>query len=103
MLVGVGAGRVADDGEVDVEAAPRPSEATKPDAMRELSYGLVRVLDFDGQAKGQWDPKLTPERLRLMLRYMMLVRAFDDMERGARAGAILALVGIVNVPIASPP
>ena len=28
-----------------------------------------------------------------------LVRAFDDPERGARVGAILALVGFVNVPI----
>src|SRR3546814_6187713 len=55
--------------------------------MRDLCYGLVRVLDFDGQAKGQWDPKLTPERLRVMLRYMMLVRAFDDrMFRAQRQG-----------------
>jgi heme exporter protein C len=29
----------------------------------------------------------------------MLIRAFDDAERGARAGAILALVGVVNLPI----
>src|SRR3546814_7936157 len=29
-------------------------------SMRDLCYGLVRVLDFDGQAKGQWDPKLAP-------------------------------------------
>jgi heme exporter protein C len=29
----------------------------------------------------------------------MLIRAFDDMERGARAGAILAMVGVVNLPI----
>ena len=35
-----------------VEATPRPGEDTKPDAMRDLCYGLVRVLDFDGQAKG---------------------------------------------------
>src|SRR3546814_18389386 len=37
-----------------VDATPRPGEATKADAMRELCYGLVRVLDFVGQAKGQW-------------------------------------------------
>src|SRR3546814_16718333 len=61
-----------------VDATPRPGEATKPDAMRELCYGLVRVLDFDGVAKGPWNPKLSPERLRMMLRTMMLVRAFDD-------------------------
>ncbi|MFM8615086.1 MAG: hypothetical protein ACKOC9_10295, partial [Alphaproteobacteria bacterium] len=28
-----------------------------------------------------------------------LTRAFEDQERGARVGAILALVGIVNIPI----
>src|SRR3546814_13015473 len=55
-----------------VDATPRPGEATKADAMRELCYGLVRVLDFDGQAKGPWNPNLAPDRLRTMLRYMML-------------------------------
>ena len=83
-------GDTPDFGDIEVpavEAAPRPSEATKPDAMRELSYGLVRVLDFDGHAKGQWDPKLSPERLRTMLRNMMLTRAFDDrMFRAQRQG-----------------
>ena len=92
-------GDTPDFGDIDVpavEATPRPGEATKPDAMRELSYGLVRVLDFDGQAKGQWDPKLTPERLRVMLRYMMLVRAFDDrMKRAAyeRQGGVCPYCG----------
>src|SRR3546814_1161419 len=41
-----------------VDATPRPGEATKADAMRELCYGLVRVLDFDGQAKGPCNPNL---------------------------------------------
>src|SRR3546814_13959536 len=55
--------------------------------MRELCYGLVRVLDFDGQAKGPWNPNLAPDRLRTMLRYMMLLRAFDDrMFRAQRQG-----------------
>jgi heme exporter protein C len=35
----------------------------------------------------------------LWLDHAALARAFDDPERGAKAGAILALVGIVNVPI----
>lgn len=83
-------GDTPDFGDIDVPAVgatPRPGEATKPDAMRDLCYGLVRVLDFDGVAKGPWDPKLTPERLRAMLRYMMLTRAFDDrMFRAQRQG-----------------
>jgi heme exporter protein C len=35
----------------------------------------------------------------LYLSYLALVGAFDDQTRGARAGAILALVGAVNLPI----
>ena len=48
-----------------------------------------------------WDARLTSVLVLffLWLGHAALVRAFDDDERGARAGAILALVGIVNVPI----
>ena len=48
-----------------------------------------------------WDARLTSVLVLffLWLGHAALVRAFDDPERGARAGAILALVGIVNVPI----
>jgi heme exporter protein C len=48
-----------------------------------------------------WDARLTSVLILLFLYlgYMALVRAFDDPERGARAGAILALVGWINVPI----
>lgn len=70
-----------------VDGTPRPGEASKPDEMRELCYGLVRVLDFDGEAKGPWNPNLSPDRLRQMLRHMMLTRAFDDrMFRAQRQG-----------------
>ncbi|MCZ6744352.1 MAG: heme transporter HemC, partial [Alphaproteobacteria bacterium] len=31
--------------------------------------------------------------------YIALVNAFDDPIRGAKAGAVLALVGFVNIPI----
>jgi heme exporter protein C len=48
-----------------------------------------------------WDARLTSVLVLffLWLGHAALVRAFDDVERGARAGAILALVGIVNLPI----
>ena len=48
-----------------------------------------------------WDARLTSMLILLFLYlgYMALVNAFDDPGRGARAGAILALVGFVNVPI----
>ncbi|MFQ5784543.1 MAG: heme ABC transporter permease [Alphaproteobacteria bacterium] len=48
-----------------------------------------------------WDARLTSVLILffLYLGYMALIDAFDDPARGARAAAILALVGFVNVPI----
>src|SRR5690242_18230872 len=48
-----------------------------------------------------WDARLTSVLVLffLYLGYIALVHAFDEPTRGARAGAILALVGIVNLPI----
>lgn len=70
-----------------VGALARPAETSTPADMRDLAYGLVRVLDLDGAASGPWDPRLPADRLRSMLRYMMLVRAFDDrMFRAQRQG-----------------
>ena len=48
-----------------------------------------------------WDARLTSVfvLLLLYLGHIALVRAFDDPTRGYRAGAILALVGVVNLPI----
>ncbi len=48
-----------------------------------------------------WDARLTSVLILffLYLGYMALHNAFDDPTRGARAAAILALVGFVNVPI----
>jgi heme exporter protein C len=48
-----------------------------------------------------WDARLTSVLVLffLYLGHIALVRAFDDPTRGARAGAILALVGVINLPI----
>lgn len=48
-----------------------------------------------------WDARLTSVLVLffLYLGYIALVDAFDDPERGGKAGAILALVGAVNLPI----
>src|SRR3954469_11826115 len=48
-----------------------------------------------------WDARLTSVLVLffLYLGYIALVNAFDDRSRGARAGALLALVGVVNLPI----
>ena len=48
-----------------------------------------------------WDARLTSELILLFLYlgYMALVSAFDDRRTASRAGAILALVGVINLPI----
>jgi heme exporter protein C len=48
-----------------------------------------------------WDARLTSVLILffLYLGYMALENAFDDRARGAKAAAILAIVGAVNVPI----
>jgi heme exporter protein C len=49
----------------------------------------------------EWDPRLTSELILLFLYlgYMGLRSAIEDMQRADRASAVLATIGIVNVPI----
>jgi heme exporter protein C len=48
-----------------------------------------------------WDARLTSVLVLffLYLGYIALVNGFDDSARGGRAGSVLALVGVVNLPI----
>jgi heme exporter protein C len=48
-----------------------------------------------------WDARLTSVLVLffLYLGYIALVNAFDEPGRGAKAGSVLALVGVVNLPI----
>ena len=48
-----------------------------------------------------WDARLTSVLVLffLYLGYIALVNGFDDPGRGARAGSVLALVGVVDLPI----
>jgi heme exporter protein C len=74
-----------------------------------IGAGFTFVCLVTGSLWGQpmwgtwwvWDARLTSVLVLffLYLGYLALVHAFDDETRGARAGAILALVGVVNLPI----
>lgn len=48
-----------------------------------------------------WDARLTSVLVLffLYLGHIALARAFDDPQRGARAAALLAVVGVINLPI----
>src|SRR6267378_1014965 len=74
-----------------------------------LGAGFTLICLVTGSLWGQpmwgtwwvWDARLTSVLVLffLYLGYLALVHAFDDPTRGARAGAVLALVGVVNIPI----
>jgi 2-oxoisovalerate dehydrogenase E1 component alpha subunit len=63
---------------------PTPLESKRPDVLvdaeqtRDLAYGLVRVLDDNHQAQGEWQPDLSADKMREGLRHMMHVRAYDE-------------------------
>jgi len=48
-----------------------------------------------------WDARITSELILLFLYlgFIALTQAIDDVRRADRAGAVLALVGVINVPI----
>ncbi len=65
----------------------RPDVAVPAADIRDLPYGLIRVLDDEGRAVGPWAPRLDADRLRRMLRDMLMVRVYDDrMYRAQRQG-----------------
>jgi 2-oxoisovalerate dehydrogenase E1 component alpha subunit len=70
-----------------VHAARRPAaDSAEPD-LRHLPYTLIRVLDDQGNADGDWRPDMGAETLRLGLRAMMKTRIIDDrMFRAHRQG-----------------
>ncbi|GMU44261.1 MAG: 3-methyl-2-oxobutanoate dehydrogenase (2-methylpropanoyl-transferring) subunit alpha [Xanthomonadales bacterium] len=47
-------------------------------AIREHALGMIRVLDEQGDAIGEWDPKLSSEQLIRGLRHMLTTRIYDE-------------------------
>ncbi|WP_066685146.1 thiamine pyrophosphate-dependent enzyme [Sphingomonas sp. CCH18-H6] len=65
----------------------RPPIDTAASEMREFAFGLLRVLDDDGQSVGAWAPAVSAEALLRGLRAMLLTRAYDTrMVRVQRQG-----------------
>ena len=54
-------------------AAQRPDTVAPAADFTDLAYTMIRVLDDDGRAVGPWDPRLTPDRLRRMLKVLALL------------------------------
>jgi hypothetical protein len=64
--------KVSDAGEIR-----RPDVAESPEAMCDLTTGLIRVRDDEGRVIRTWDPKVEPSELRAGLGHMPLVRDFE--------------------------
>jgi 2-oxoisovalerate dehydrogenase E1 component alpha subunit len=70
-------------------ALPRPAIDAPLETTRELSEGLVRVLDDQHEAVGAWDLSIDPAILKTGLRNMLLTRLYDKrMQRTHRQGRI---------------
>ena len=70
-----------------VGSLARPPIDEPDHTMREHAFGMIRVLDDNGTAVGEWDPKLSPEMLQRGLRAMLLTRIYDErMMRVQRQG-----------------
>ncbi|RLQ87910.1 thiamine pyrophosphate-dependent enzyme [Notoacmeibacter ruber] len=73
-------------GEPDFTALPlqdageqRCPDTLAPESeLRDMPYGLVRVLDDEGKAVGPWAPDLPADHLLKGLEAMVLTRIFDD-------------------------
>ncbi len=70
-------------------AARRPETDARVADMEHLATDLVRVLDDEHEARGPWAPDIAQDDLLKAIRYMVLVRQYDDrMQRMQRQGKI---------------
>lgn len=84
-------GELNDFSHIDIGAnlSARPAIDSKADDIRGFAYGLIRVLDDEGNAGGQWNLDIEPEILLQGLKDMLLTRMFDDrMQMMHRVGKI---------------
>lgn len=86
-------------------AVPRPPVDVDPVAIRDLAFSLIRVLDDDGHACGEWNPGLSPDVLRKGLRAMMLTRAYDQrmvrVQRQGKSSFYMKCTGEEGVAVAA--
>jgi 2-oxoisovalerate dehydrogenase E1 component alpha subunit len=72
---------------LDAGVTPCPDFNAPAHTMRDAAFGLARVLNDKGEAVGPWNPRLSADQKRALLRDMALTRAFDDrMFRAQRQG-----------------
>ena len=68
-------------------AVKRPPVDVDPDDIRDMAFSIVRVLNKEGAAVGDWAGDLDVEELKLGLRNMLTLRTFDArMQNAQRQG-----------------
>ena len=86
---------------------PLADVAARAMALPGASFALVTLVTgaFWGKpmwgAWWVWDARLTSMLILLFLYlgYMILVDSFDREDRGSKSGAVLLLIGVINIPI----
>ena len=82
----------------------KPSIDARTRDIEHLSGGLIRVLDDDHTAKGQWNPNLDATELQVGLRWMLLNRVFDErmwqIQRQGRISFYMQALGEEAISIA---
>jgi len=82
----------------------KPSIDARTRDIQHLGGGLIRVLDDDHTAKGQWNPNLDATELQVGLRWMVLNRVFDErmwqIQRQGRISFYMQALGEEAVSIA---
>lgn len=58
-------------------AIRRPEIDEDPENMRDLAFGIIRVLNRDGEAVGPWAGTLSDDELRQGLEHMTTLRTYD--------------------------
>ena len=85
-------------------SSDKPDILVDPSDIRDLAFGLVRVLDDNHKAVGSWNPNLQPSVLKEGLRHMTLLRIFDDrmltMQRQGKLSFYMKSLGEEAVAIA---
>lgn len=89
---------------------PPAGSVSRPDCrgaepeLRAYPFQLIRVLDDDDRACGDWNPCLDPDRLREGLRAMQLTRTFDDrlfrLHRQGKTSFYMKSTGEEAIPVA---
>lgn len=83
---------------------PKPDISANASELKDLAFGLVRVLNHNHCAIGDWDPNLDPKSLLKGLKTMVLTRAYDNrmmkMQRSKRLSFYMKCLGEEAVAIA---